>query len=175
MTARPGKRLDDDRWTDATVPSAGAFAGVRGLRSVAVLLSTLLVFPMGSAWCDVASQRLQVSATVLPHARLVGASAEPVVRVTSADVERGYVDVQHHYQLRTNALDRVAIQIHPRVGLADAVDVAGFDGAVRLVDTSLEVSAPARRELDVSFRLWLNPRVTPGEYPLPLQLAAILR
>jgi hypothetical protein len=159
---------------DVGVPSVRAFARVCSLRSVAVLLSTLLVFPVGSAWGDVASQRLPVSATVLPHARLVGAGTEPRVAVTPADVERGYVDVQHHYQLRTNVPDRVAIQIHPRVGLAAAVDVAGFDAAVRLVDTSLEVSAPARRELDVSFRLWLSPHVAPGEYPLPLQMAAIL-
>ncbi len=79
------------------------------------------------------------------------------------------------YQLQTNAPDRVAVQIHPRVGLAEAVDVAGFGGPLRLVDTSLEVIAPQGRELDLSFRLWLTTGVTPGEYPLPLQLAAIVR
>jgi hypothetical protein len=37
------------------------------------------------------------------------------------------------------------------------------------------VTAPARRELDLSFRLWLTAGITPGEYPLPLQVAAIVR
>jgi len=151
---------------------ARRFVGVHDLRCVAVLLSGLLVFPLGSARADVASAPLQVSAQVLPHVRLLAADADADFLVTPADVERGYVDVQRHYQLRTNAPERVAVQIHPRVGLAEAIDIAGFDGPLRLLDSSLEVTAPERRELDLSFRLWLNPAVTPGTYPLPLQLAA---
>src|SRR5512135_26790 len=175
MTARPGKRLDDPSGSDAAVPSARASVGVRGLRCSAVLLTGLLVFPGGSAWGDVASQALPVSATVLPHARLIETSPDTTLTVAPADIERGYVDVQQRYWLRTNAPDRVAVQIHPRVGLAEAVDIAGFDGAVRLAESSIEVSAPVGRELDVSFRVWLRPGVTPGAYPLPLHLAAVLR
>lgn len=175
MTARPGKRLDDTRLEGASVPLARALSGVRRLRRVAVLLSALSVFPLGGAWADVGSQALPVSATVLPHARLIETSPDTTLTVAPADVERGYVDVQQRYELRTNAPDRVAVQIHPRVGLAEAVDIAGFDGAVRLVATSLEVSAPARQNLDVSLRVWLVPGVTPGEYPLPVHLAAVLR
>jgi hypothetical protein len=134
-----------------------------------------MVFPVGSVRADVASAPLLVSAQVLAHARLVAAEADAAFHVTPADIERGYVDVQRQYHVQTNAPGRVAVQIHPRVGLADAVEVAGFDGPLRLADTSLEVTAPQRRELDLSFRLWLNPGVAPGAYPLPLQLVAIVR
>jgi hypothetical protein len=145
------------------------------LRRVAVLLSSLLVFAVRSAGADVASAPLLVSAQVLPHVRVVAVDADAGFRVTSTDIERGYVDVQRHFQLQTNAPDRVAVQIHPRVGLADSIDVAGFGGTLRLVDSSLEVIAPQEREFDLSFRLWLASGVTPGEYPLPLQVAAIVR
>jgi hypothetical protein len=161
--------------TDLAAPLARRFVGVRGLRRVAVLLAALLVFPMGSAAAGVAPGPLHVAVQVLPHVRLVATRPDPGFLVTPADIARGYVDVRRHYQLRTNALERVAVQIHPRSSLADAVDVAGLDGPLRLVGTSLEVAAPGRRELDLSFRLWLNAAVTPGTYPLPLQLAAIVR
>ena len=173
MTARPGKRLDEPRVTDPAAPVARRFVGVHDLRCVAVLLSGLVVFPLGSARADVASAPLHVSAQVLPHVHLVAADADFLV--TPADVERGYVDVQRHYQLQTNAPAQVAVQIHPRVGLAEAIDIAGFDGPLRLLDSSLEVTAPERHELNLSFRLWLNSSVVPGAYPLPLQLAAVVR
>ncbi|HEX9206611.1 MAG TPA: hypothetical protein VF851_00110 [Steroidobacteraceae bacterium] len=175
MTGKPGKRLDGRSWTDPAVLLARRFVEVRGLRCLAVLLSGLLVFPLGSARADVASAPLQVSAQVLPHASLQAAASAVSFLVTAADVERGYVDVRRHYLLQTNAPDRVAVQIHPRVGLAVAVDVAGFASPLRLLDTSLEVTVPAGRDLDLSFRLWLNDGVAPGEYPLPLQLAAVVR
>lgn len=175
MNGRPDQRLNDRRVTDQAAPPARRFVGVRDLRCFAVLLGGLLVFPLGSTRADVVSTRLQVSAQVLPHVRLQAADSVNSFLVTSADVARGYVDVQRHYLLQSNAPDRVAVQIHPRVGLTAAIDIAGFSNPVRLVDTSLEVTAPEKRELDLAFRLWLNDGVAPGEYPLPLQLAAIVR
>ena len=175
MTAGRDRMLTAPGVTDPAVPLARRFVGVHDLRCVALLLSAFLVFPAGGARAEVASVPLHVSVQVLPHVRLLAATPDAGFLVTSADIERGYVDVQRRYRLQTNAPDRVAVQIHPRLGLAAAVDVAGLGGPLRLVDTSLEVIAPQRRELDLSFRLWLTSGITPGEYPLPLQVAAIVR
>lgn len=145
------------------------------MRSVLALLVGLVVFPGGSAQADVASANMHVSAQVLPHARFDDLAAPVPVVVTAADVERGFVDVSRQYRVRTNAPERVLIQVHPRVGLTQAIDIDGFAAPLRLEDTSLEVSQLPARDFTLSFRLWLGPGAAPGEYPLPVHLAAAVR
>ena len=120
-----------------------------------------------------ASANLQVSAQVLPHARLQ-ADASPV-SITAADVQRGYLDVSRHYWLQTNAPDRVVLQLNPRVGLTDSIDIDGFQAPLRMRDSSLEITQPFAREITVNYRLWLSAGVVPGEYALPVQVAALVR
>jgi hypothetical protein len=143
------------------------------LRFSATPLVVLQVFVLGSAWAGVVST-LQVSVQVLPHARLVGSDAGDTVTVTVADLVRGHVDVTHRYQLHTNAPERVAVQLRPRIGLARAIDIEGFGAPVRLLDTSLELTPPATGEFELAFRIWLPRDMTAGDYPLPWQIAAIV-
>jgi hypothetical protein len=120
-----------------------------------------------------ASANLQVSVRVLPHAKLQ-ADVSPV-SVTAADVQRGYLDVSRKYQLQTNAPDRVVLQLNPRVGLTDSIDVEGLLMPLRMTDGSLEIAQPLAPEFTVNYRLWLSADAMPGEYPLPVQVAALLR
>ena len=120
-----------------------------------------------------ASTHLQVSAQVLPHARLQ-ADTSPVA-ITAADVQRGYLDVSRHYQLQTNSPDRVVLQLNPRVGLTDSIEVEGFQALVRMQDTSLEITQPLARQFTLNYRLWLSAGANPGRYAMPVQLAAIVR
>jgi hypothetical protein len=120
-----------------------------------------------------AAVNLQVSARVLPHARLQ-ADTSPV-SITAADVQRGYLDVSRHYRLQTNAPDRVVLQLNPRVGLTDSIDVEGFRAVLHLQDSSLEILQPLAREFMLNYRLWLRAGALPGEYPLPVQVAALVR
>lgn len=114
-----------------------------------------------------------MSAQVLPHAQLQTVAVP--VTVTAADVQRGYLDVSRNYRLRTNAGDRVVLQLNPRVGLTDAIDVLGLQAPVRMGEASLETLPPLAREFTLQYRLWLKTGATPGNYALPLQVAANIR
>ena len=143
------------------------------MRSGWLLLALVAALHPGTAGAETASANLQVSAQVLPHARLQ-ADTSPV-SITAADVQRGYLDVSRHYQLKTNAPDRVVLQLNPRVGLTDSIEVEGFQALVRMQDTSLEITQPLAREFTLNYRLWLSAGAMPGEYALPVQVAALIR
>jgi hypothetical protein len=143
------------------------------MRSGWLLLAFVAALHPGTGWTEMASANLQVSARVLPHARLQ-ADASPV-SVTAADVRRGYLDVSRHYQLKTNAPDRVVLQLDPRVGLTDSIEIDGFQAPLRMTDASLEITQPFAREFTVNYRLWLSAGAMPGEYALPVQVAARIR
>lgn len=130
-------------------------------------------FHFGLVRAETDAANLQVSIQVLPHAQLQ-ADATPV-SITAADVQRGYLDVSRHYRLQTNAPDRVVLQLNPRVGLTDSIDVTGFGSPVSMGNVGVEVTQRFARDFTLSYRLWLNAAATPGEYPLPVQLAATVR
>jgi hypothetical protein len=143
------------------------------MRSGWLLLALVAVFHFGTARAEMASVNLHVSVQVLPHARLQ-ADVSPV-SVTAVDVRRGYLDVSRHYQLQTNAPDRVVLQLNPRVGLTDSIDVLGFQAPLRIGDAGLEVAQAFAQAFTLSYRLWLSAAAIPGEYALPVQVAAVVR
>jgi hypothetical protein len=143
------------------------------MRSGWLLLAFVAALHLGTARAETASANLQVSVQVLPHAQLQADSSP--VSISAADVQRGYLDVSRHYQLRTNAPDRVVLQLNPRVGLTDSIDIQGLQAPVRMGELGLEVAQPFEREFTLSYRLWLSAAATPGEYQLPVQLAAVIR
>lgn len=143
------------------------------MRSIWLALALVVALPLEAARADSATARLQVSAQVLPHARLES-SALPL-QITVADVQRGYVDVSRQYRLRTNAPDRVALQLNPRLGLTTAIDINGLQAPLRMRDEGIEVTQPLAREFTLRYRLWLEAAAQPGAYEMPLQVAAIVR
>jgi hypothetical protein len=138
------------------------------------LLLALVAVPLaGTARADSVTATLQVSAVVLPHARL---QADPApVAITATDVQRGYRDVSRRYSLKTNAPDRIVLQLNPRLGLTDAVEVGGLRAPLHMEESGLEVIQPLATEFTLTYRLWLKPNVPPGEYELPVQVVASLR
>jgi hypothetical protein len=143
------------------------------MRSGWLLLALVAALHLGTARAEMASANLQVSVRVLPHAKLQ-ADVSPV-SVTAADVQRGYLDVSRKYQLQTNAPDRVVLQLNPRVGLTDSIDIEGLRALLHMQDSSLEITQPLAREFTLNYRLWLSAGANPGLYALPVQLAAIFR
>jgi hypothetical protein len=143
------------------------------MRSGWLLLAVVAALHLGTAQAEAVSANLQVSARVLPHARLQ--ADESPVSITAADVQRGYLDVARRYRLQTNAPDQVVLQLNPRVGLTDSIDIEGFQVPLRMTDSSLEIAQPFARDFTVRFRLWLNAAAMPGEHALPVQVAAIVR
>jgi hypothetical protein len=119
------------------------------------------------------SATLPVSAVVLPHLRLQQ-DASPV-DITSADIARGYRDVSRRYRLETNEPERVLLQLNPRLGLTDGVEIGGLHAPLHMADATIEISQPLERQFTLTYRLWLNAAAVPGHYELPVQVAAVLR
>ncbi len=142
---------------------------------VQVWLVPLLVLVSSNAWSDVASDTIQVSARVLPHARLDSQDTATTLRITPADLERGYVEVTQHYSLRTNAPDRVALRLQTRLDYAGSIEVAGFGAVWELLDDPIELAPPARDAFDLTFRVWLSPQLGAGEYAPPWDVAVVVR
>lgn len=126
-----------------------------------------------TARAETTSATLQVSAFVPPHARLQ--ADDSPVSITAADVQRGYRDVSRRYRLVTNEPDRVMLQLNPRVGLTAGVDVSGLQAPLHMDEATIEVSQPFAREFTLSYRLWLDATAQPGQYAMPVQVAAVLR
>jgi hypothetical protein len=177
MKKQEEKARDDGRSMGGQAPMASPHPrpGVYRMRGRCITFAALaLLVPAGSACGDEASARMQVSAVVMPHARLVGLD-DTTVAVTAGDLERGYLDVTRRYEVRSNAPDRLLLQFHPRVGLTQAVDIRAFGGEVRLQDTTVEFAQPARGVFSVTYRLWLAPEVMPGQHMLPVEVVAAVR
>jgi hypothetical protein len=137
------------------------------------LLAFVAALHLGTARAETVAANLRVSVQVLPHAQLQ-TDASPV-SIAAADVQRGYLDVSRHYQLKTNAPDRVTLQLNPRIGLTDSIDIQGLQAPVRMGDTSIEIMQPLAGEFTLSYRLWLTAGALPGDYELPVQVVALLR
>jgi hypothetical protein len=173
MVTEPASLSDDVHTTGRSVQTAPRLGTAVTMRSGWLLLAFVAALHLGTARAEMTSANLQVSVQVLPHAQL-NADASPVL-ITAADVQRGYRDVSRHYQLQTNAPDRVVLQLNPRVGLTDSIDIDGFQAPLRMTDSSLEITQAFAHEFTVNYRLWLSAGALPGEYALPVQVAAIVR
>ena len=173
MATEPELLLDDTHATGRSVRTVPRLGTTVIMRSGWLLLALVAALHFGTARAETASANLQVSVQVLPHARLQ-ADASPV-SVTAVDVRRGYLDVSRHYRLQTNAPDRVVLQLNPRVGLTDSIEIDGFQAPLRMTDSSLEITQPFAREFTLNYRLWLSAGAMPGEYEIPVQVAALLR
>jgi hypothetical protein len=143
------------------------------MRSGWLLPVLLAVACAGTARAETVSATLPVSVLVLPHVRLQQ-DASPV-DITTADIARGYRDVSRRYTLVTNEPERVLLQLNPRLGLTDGVDIGGLRAPLRMADGTVEIGQPLAREFTLTYRLWLNAAAIPGSYALPVQVAAVLR
>jgi len=147
--------------------------GQNAMRHIYILPALVLACAVQRGWADEARTAFSVSATVLPHASVIATNGAAHVTVTAADLARGFLDVDRSYRLRSNSARGLLLQLYPRVGLTRQIDVSGLPSPLTLSDTNVEVLRPANEELHLRFRLWLQPLATPGDYLLPLHLAAV--
>lgn len=159
--------------TDRIACAVGRPGVVTVMRSIWLLLALVAMACIGTARAETTSVTLQVSAVVLPHARLQ--ADDSPVSITATDIQRGYRDVSRRYRLVTNEPDRVILQLNPRVGLTTGVDISGLQSKLHMDEATVEVSQPFAREFTLSYRLWLDAAAQPGHYAMPVQVAAVLR
>lgn len=136
---------------------------------LAWLVGLGLFWMLPHAHGEEARAQLNVGAIVTAYARLE--QVETAVKVTAADIQRGYVEIERDFRLSTNAHDRVVLQANPRIGFASAVDISGLRAALRVLDQGVETLQPPVGEFRLRFKVWLDPRLPAGVYPSPVQLA----
>lgn len=123
---------------------------------------------------------MQVSAVVRKHASLQVLHQPASVRITEADVARGYVDVPAPVQvaIRSNTAEGYMLVFdnhgaffrQARVrGLASDVQVGSAGGLVAQPATGYGMSQVT---LALAFRFELAPTTREGVYPWPMQLSA---
>ena len=138
----------------------------------------LLALVAGTAvHAETRQAQFQVLVTVAPRITLA-AVEEPVrLDITPADISRGYVDVSARYRVESNSRRGWLLQLRPRAGLADRVEVQGFAYPVIVGDDGVEIyRAPAAsgEEFVLDYRVVLDPGARPGRYAPPLHLSAAL-
>lgn len=123
---------------------------------------------------ETASIRFTVSAQVAPRVSLQADSPVRSLSVSTADLERGELEVELGYRVASNDPRGFVLELAPRLGLAEAV-VVEIDGTrAELTDTQLEFLQRdcASCELRIRYRVRLRDGLAPGDYPLPWELRA---
>lgn len=127
-----------------------------------------------SAGAGEAHGTLQVSATVLPHARVALVGGADTLVVSPRDATRGLATARSVYEVRCNTRRGFLLEFAPRSAIAQEVEVRVGESrfvlgaepvAIRLWDP-----AP-RAQVDVDYRLRLREGVEAGSYELPVRVA----
>jgi hypothetical protein len=125
---------------------------------------------------DVHSE-FSVSAVVRAVANIEMQSVPPMVRISAADLERGYVDILQPTQavVRSNSQNGFALEILPVTNLASSMVVGGLNTDIALGAEGGTVvqrwEKPQAMRLSLKFRFALAPGLQAGDYSWPVRLA----
>ncbi|ABA89302.1 repeat-containing protein [Syntrophotalea carbinolica DSM 2380] len=119
---------------------------------------------------------LRVSATVLPFAALKVSNRSQVLRVTEADISRGYIDVSEgsSIEVRSNSRDGYYLSFECFESAVKQVRVDGlgkpavFGGGSGVVPMSMDARMVS---MQLSYRFILSDEIHAGVYPWPLTVA----
>jgi hypothetical protein len=125
------------------------------------------------------SAEIRVTATVKRVLHVTMDQQASTVRITPADVERGYVDVPAGtvYRVKTNDPRGYLLHFQYAGGPFGAISVSDGERRVELAGMSGLVQetysgGPAGERRELGYRLFLSPEARPGTYPWPLLLEA---
>lgn len=146
---------------------------MKGLACVLSLVMALAAAPSVQAGPD---QALFTVTAVVPVRVTLTALDEPSeMTISTADVERGYMDVSATYRVSHNDRRGYLLSLSPRIGVTRQVEVQGLSAAVVLGEESVEIvqrGPPGSRELALAFRFVLDSVAQPGRYALPVLVTA---
>ena len=144
------------------------------LRSLgAVLLLALVAGP--SARADTERAAFLVTATVPERVALAKIEHPSTLAISATDVLRGYKDVSARYVVSQNTERGWVLQLSPRIGITQHVEVRGLSRDLVLGNESVEVYRPgttAREDISLEYRLVLDADVEPGTYDMPVHVTA---
>jgi hypothetical protein len=115
-----------------------------------------------------------VSARVVARTWIEPVDEPATILLTQADLAQGYKVIDVRYRVYAAGTSRYLLNITPRTGLAEWVDVEGLGAPVRLGTTDVTVlqQAPANvSELRLRLRLELRSGLLPGNHALPVRLS----
>lgn len=144
------------------------------LRSLGAVLLLALVAG-ASARADTEQARFLVSATVPERVGLAAIEHPDRLVVSEDDVLRGYKDVSARYVVSQNTERGWVLQLSPRIGITQHVEVRGLSRDLVLGNESVEVYRPgtvAREDISLDYRLVLDADVQPGTYDMPVHVTA---
>jgi hypothetical protein len=144
------------------------------LRSLgAVLLLALVAGPRARA--DTEQAAFLVTAIVPERVALAKVEHPGRLAISAADVLRGYKDVSARYVVSQNTERGWVLQLSPRIGITQHVEVRGLSRDLVLGKESVEVYRPgtaAREDISLDYRLVLDADVQPGTYDMPVHVTA---
>jgi hypothetical protein len=122
-----------------------------------------------------AESRFMVTASVVPAVRLEAVDEPGSILVTERDLERGFVEFESTYRVRSNHPDGFLLHLHPLPGYDRSLSVVMSDGEWRLTGPCTELLQPAAlesRDQSLRVRMALDRTARPGVLPVPLQVLA---
>ena len=144
------------------------------LRALGAFLLLALVAGAG-ARADARHAQFIVQATVPAHAKLAAVEQPSYLRVSEADLVRGYVDVSARYVVESNTRAGWLLRLAPRLGITHHVEVRGLSATLVVRGDGVEVfrsRTSGAEHLELDYRFVLAPGVEPGTYELPIHVAA---
>ena len=147
------------------------------LRSLGALLLLALVAGAGThARADDQRAAFLVSATVPERVTIQALEQATRVVISAEDVRRGYKDVSARYAVSRNTERGWMLQLAPRIGITQQVEVRGLSSDVVLREESVEVyraGADLREDISLDYRLVLDADAAPGTYDVPVHVSAV--
>lgn len=143
--------------------------------SVAVGLGPMASLPV-SAEAAQLSAAMPVSVTVISNAIIHSEYQAAQLKVTEADVARGYVDfvAASQFSVSTNSRSGYFIEFRPVSDLFESIQVSGLGNPVQLgADGGVIVQrgqSLSGKVHTLNYRFSLRQNTEPGSYPWPLQL-----
>lgn len=145
------------------------------LRSLGTYLLLALMAGAG-ARAETGQARFLVSATVPERVMIESLGTSGRMVITADDVRRGYKDVSARFLVSHNTKRGWVLQLSPRIGITEQIEVRGLSTEVVLREESVEVYRPAnsgREDISLGFHMVLDADAEPGTYDLPVHVAAM--
>lgn len=139
-----------------------------------VLISIISIMSGGYASAQSESKNLYASARVLPYANYNIAHQNSSFTLTSADINKGYIDVESGMSLsiKTNSKDGYLLIFAVDNSLISKVTVYNHNSAYNITGEGGEVHMPylgnSSFTEELGFRLYLSSDAKPGTYQWPL-------
>lgn len=176
MAAEPAARSDGAYSTGRSVQAVPRLGTTVIMRSGWLLLALVAALHFGTARAETASANLLVSAYVAPEASIEAIGTPDAVVLTAEDLALGYKDVSATYLVSSNDARGYMLRFSSRADLTRAIEVRGLGAPVEVGVFGAEVLQSGRPmhadEINLQYRLHLTADARPGEYVMPVAVAA---